>query len=260
MSPFVVVARLSLRQLFSGRRLAASIVLGLLPVLLSLAVIGVRQALGLKTLTPLAFYRDFVPAWFHTWAILASIMFATSAVSDDEEDGSVIYLLIRPIRRGLVYLGKLAAATTATLLVLLPSVGLTWLVLAVAGSGIGANPNLALLGKDLGWLTLAAIAYPSAFAAVAVMGRRLLHLAAGFLFLWEVPLAFAPTSLRLLTVSHYLLSVMPHTRLWHAAVSTLGMSTGLPGALVGLAALTTFYLAVGSIRYERKEHVAAAEA
>jgi hypothetical protein len=115
---------------------------------------------------------------------------------------------------------------------------------------------VSLLLEDVAWLTLASVAYPAAFSALSAASKRPIQIAAAYLFLWEIPLAFAPTSLRYLTVSHYVLSLMPHASVWNAAVATLGLGTAVPAACLGLFALATAWIALGSVRYERREHLA----
>jgi ABC-2 type transport system permease protein len=247
------VAALTFRLILAGRLLAAGILLASIPLLLALLLLSVRAGFGLATLSAGAFYRLIVPGYFHTFVILASILFGTSAVGDDEEDGSVVYLVTRPVRRGVIYLGKTLAAAMATAIFVLPSLLATYIVLAV--SAPSSPPRPLLLLEDLGWLSLASLAYPAAFAAVGALARRPLQLAAAYFFLWEVPMAFAPTALRYLTVSHYLMSLMPQLSPWHAVVANLGFSSPVPTALVGLAALVIALLALGSIRYERREHL-----
>jgi ABC-2 type transport system permease protein len=252
MTALAVVARLTVRALLAGWRTLAAVVLACLPALLCAAVLWVRAATDLSALSPGALWRVLIAGYMHVLAILSALLFASAAIADDAEDGSVFYLLVRPVRRSLVYLGKALAAVQLAVLTTAGSVLLCALVLALApASGI----PLATLARDLGWAALAAASYALALAAVAALSRRALLFSTLYLLFFELPMAFAPVGLRLLTISHYLMSLLPHPSRWHAVIRAMGLASTTGAAWIGLIALLAAWTAIGALRYERREQL-----
>ena len=249
-----VVAQLTVRALLAGWRTLAAVVLACLPALLCAALLWVRAMTDLNALSPAALWRVLVAGYMHMLAILSALLFASAAIADDSEDGSVFYLLVRPVRRSLVYIGKAAGAVALSVATTGGSVLLCALVL---GLGAGKAPSIpfSTLARDLGWAVLAAAAYALARAAVAALSRRALLLSTLFLLFFELPMAFAPTGLRLFTISHYLMSLLPHPSRWHAVIRAIGQASTTAGAWIGLLALLCAWTAIGALRYERREQL-----
>jgi ABC-2 type transport system permease protein len=252
MTALRVTAALTVRALLHGWRAAAAALLAVLPALLCLTVVWIRSQTQMTALTPGALWRYLLAGYMHVLAILSALLFASAAIADDVEDGSVIYLLVRPVRRGAIYLGMALAAASLAILTTTGSALLAALVLALAdGQGI----PVAHVARDLGWAALAALSYALPLAAVAALSRRALLLSALYLLFFEVPMAFAPTGLRLLTVSHYLLSLLPYPSPWHAVIRSLGLASPAASAALGLATILCTWSVLGALRYERREQL-----
>lgn len=107
---------------------------------------------------------------------VVALMFASAALGDLAEDGTLVYLWLRPVPRW-----KLAlAAFNATITVTIP-VAVVPLVVAAAISGGGWRvvPAAAAGG------TVAAVAYAAVFCGLGLRVRRAVAWGLGYLLIWE---------------------------------------------------------------------------
>ena len=184
----VDILRLTLRQLLRGRR---PIVLAVLPLAPSLLVWAYYALGGLAYRPEVAaqvLERLFVPLVM----ALVSLVLGASALGDEREDGTVVYLAATPLRRRSIVLAKLTAAWLACLVVCLPG-----LVAAVVFS-LGDQLTRGALAWALVALVVTTLCYTAAFVWLSLRTRR--PVLVGFLYvvLWEVSIAgFAPSANRL---------------------------------------------------------------
>src|SRR5256712_421741 len=136
---------LSLGQMLWSRR---SIFLGLLlggPVLLAIAlrVVDTLYRSGFQIngaraggaaifgmMIWLLYIRFIVP--------VLGVFYGTSLIADEVDDKTITYLFTRPIPRSAVLFGKYLAYLACTVLLILPSVVLVYLLLAPIGGSLGA--------------------------------------------------------------------------------------------------------------------------
>jgi ABC-2 type transport system permease protein len=135
--------------------------------------------------------------------------YGTSLVSDEVEDRTITYLFTRPIARGSIVLGKYLAYLACTVLVVLPSVMLTYLLITPVGGGSIAE-SFPLLVADLGLLALGLAVYGAVFAFVGAQVPRPLVAGLVLVFGWEQLALVVPGYLRRFTVAYYLQSLVPH--------------------------------------------------
>ena len=93
-----------------------------------------------------------------------SIFYGTSLIADEVEDKTITFLFTRPIPRGAVLVGKYIAFLASTLLVVLPSVMLVWLLVVPIRGSLGAS--FVPLIKDLLILATGFAVYGAFFAFV----------------------------------------------------------------------------------------------
>ena len=111
---------------------------------------------------------------------IVSLVFGSSVLGEAREDGTLVYLWLRPMDRGPVVFGAAAAAVTAALpLTVIPTVVGGWLAAnRVAGSA------------DLVWGAVAAAAlgtaaYSSLFVLVGLLLKKPIMWGIGYVLLWE---------------------------------------------------------------------------
>ena len=111
---------------------------------------------------------------------IVSLVFGSSVLGETREDGTLVYLWLRPMNRGPVVLGAAAAAITAALpLTVIPTVAGGWLA---AGRAAGSSDLLlgALAGAALG-----TVAYTSLFVLVGLLLKKPIMWGIGYVLLWE---------------------------------------------------------------------------
>src|SRR5581483_12186005 len=82
-----------------------------------------------------SFYSDLVQQLFvPTVASLIALVFGVSAFGDEREDGTILYLVATPQPRLELVIAKIAAAWTAALILLVPSLVVSGLLSLGSGS------------------------------------------------------------------------------------------------------------------------------
>lgn len=186
------------------------------------------------------------------------VFYGTALMADEVEDRTITYLFTRPIRRAAVVLGKYLAYVACTVLLVLPSVVLVFLLIVPMGGGsLGAEfPGLL---KDLGMLALGLAAYGAVFAWVGARLKR--PLVAGLVFAlgWEPAILLFPGYLKRLTVAYYLQALVPHSMPADASIGALLQAfadvPGVASSLAVLAALTALALWAAARTVETREYV-----
>lgn len=163
--------RLLLGSLVTRGRVVFLALLGLIPVLLGIALRTehtgpfdttykfVVEAYGLGLLVP-----------------VVSLVFASAALGDPAEDGTLVYVWLKPVPRWQL----VAAALGATLLVALP-LAVVPLALAVSLAGAGAE----LVRAAVAGSALATVAYCCVFLGLGLRVRRSLVWGLAYVLIWE---------------------------------------------------------------------------
>lgn len=186
------------------------------------------------------------------------VFYGTALIADEVEDRTITYLFTRPIRRAAVVLGKYLAYVACTVLLVLPSAVLVFLLIVPMGGGsLGAEfPGLL---KDLGMLALGLAAYGAVFAWVGARLKR--PLVAGLVFAlgWEPAILLFPGYLKRLTVAYYLQALVPHSMPADASIGALLQAfadvPGVASSLAVLAAVTALALWAAARTVETREYV-----
>jgi ABC-type transport system involved in multi-copper enzyme maturation permease subunit len=177
-------------------------------------------------------WLDLPGATVAAMAVCAPLMVA-SLVADDIQNKTSSYLFTRPPRRRGIFLGKLAAALPALVLLMCLPVVVSFLVSVNAPMSVLHELGNTLFGVAAGALATGTVAG----AWGAVFPRRALPAAVGYLFLFDTGLAIIPFSINNLSMTR------------HAVKLAEGANPVVP--LLWLAALTGIWLAVGMWRFER---------
>ncbi len=168
---FAVSYRVLIRQILTPGRLIGLGLLGAVFILIGWAVRAdtaaarAADAADLASNTGLAFI---LPVFI--------LVFATVVLGQPNEDGTLVYLWLRPMDRAPIVLGGLAAALTlAVPLVLVPVVGAA--AAAGADTGVVAAAAAAVL--------LGAAAYGTVFLAFSLVVKRSILWGLAYVLIWE---------------------------------------------------------------------------
>jgi len=212
-----VIMRLTARSLFGRRRV---VLLGLLPGILLIVAGATRWGSEADPWATAHMLHNFAMS---TILPLVCLIIGTGAIGPEIEDGSVVYLLAKPISRTTTALSKLVVAVTAAL-------------------AMGAVP-IALAGAITGdwhWkLTLAygtasalgAVAYTTVFFTLAVFARNAIISGLIYALLWEGVVGGYVPGVRVLSIRQWILApaeeiAAPQASTWGVS-SQVGLSTGL---------------------------------
>jgi len=223
-----VIARITLRQLLSRRRTLLLVALSAIVVLVAILrrvsnpgdakfTADLLSTLGIATLMP-----------------LVALIFGTGAIGAELEEGTAVYFLAKPIRRGVVLATKLVVAIGC-------SIALTSIPILAAGLIAGGDGSARLA---IGFALASAIGcalYCAIFVALSLVTSRAFIWGLGYVLVWEGFLAGLFTGTRTL-------SVREHTEAFAQAIANpaasvfkadLELSTAVVvAAVVGLAAVT----------------------
>ena len=133
------------------------------------------------------------------YAPVATLVFASAALSDPVDDGTLVYLWLRPVPRWRIGLAALLATWTVTFPMVLGP-----LVLAAVLSGGGS----ALVRGTLLSAGIAVIAYGALFVLLGLWVRRALLWGLAYILLWEGFVAIAGENAQRLAIRSYTRSLL----------------------------------------------------
>jgi len=183
------------------------------------------------------------------YVMLIALFYGTAVVAEEIDGKTLTYLLVRPVPRSAILLGKGMAAWLIGALILVPLLTSTF-VLFTLGDGLlyegnvsSFTVNFPTLISDLA-LTMGTLAvYTALFTFIGTFFKRPVLWAIAIAFGWESWVAFVPGLTRKLTVMHYVQSLSGHASGRNIAVSILGQQTGTVQSILALVlifALFTF--------------------
>lgn len=223
-----VVVQLTVRGLLGRRR---SLLLIVLPVLL----------LGLAVLTRVASHADPSSSSnlvgdfaMGTLLPLMCLLIGTGVIGPEIDDGSIVYLLAKPVPRRTILLSKLAVALVTTVL---------FAVLPIAASAaIAGDEGLKLTGAYGLAALLAGLAYTTIFVALSVLTRNAVIVGLLYALLWEGVLGGYVPGVRDVSVRQWALAPAEH--LLGADAATWGVTSAVT-VPVGITLLVVVTLGAG---------------
>jgi ABC-type transport system involved in multi-copper enzyme maturation permease subunit len=168
--------------------------------------------------------------------------YGTALIADEVEDKTITFLFTRPISRASVLVGKFLAYLACTMLVVLPSVSVVWMLVSPMGGGsLGAT--FMDLAKDLPILAAGLAVYGAVFALVGSMFKRPLLTGLIFVFGFEPAVLVFPGYLKKFTVAYYLQGLVPQAMPNDSIISLVQeIFREYPSLLTSLVALTAITL------------------
>jgi ABC-2 type transport system permease protein len=228
---------ITLRALFNRRR---TLLLALIGVLLVLATVLYRigapsDAESLDVTRQLL--GDFGLA---VLLPLVAVIVGTAAVGSELDDGTIVYLLAKPIPRWHIVVVKLLVAWLVVLILVVP---------AIALAGLIGHPDTGLaVGYSLA-AAFGALEYTAVFLALSLVTSRALVIGLAYVVVWEGVVAGLFAGTRMLSIRQHALAVADALGGEGAAPAELGVAVAIAVGLV--VALLAAGLAVR--RLERVE-------
>lgn len=198
----------TLRGLLGRRRMVLMLLLVALPILVGLLIRIAGGSRDTAEILDILVIRVVLP--------LVALIIGTSAIGSEIEDGTAVFLLVKPIPRWRIALAKLLVAAGLTVVLVVPPIVIT----GVLVSGAGGDS----LGTAFGFALAAIIggaAYACAFTALGTLTSRALIIGLVYVLLWEGVLA----------------GLLEGTRFLSIRQATLGLASAWTGQDTGGAAL-----------------------
>jgi ABC-2 type transport system permease protein len=194
------IARVTARQLLGRRRTALLALAAAIPILLAVVL---RLAGGDDPDVHDGFVDGVLIGLVVTLLMpLAALILGTTVFGAEIDDGTVVYLLAKPIPRRTIVLVKwlVAAVVAATL---------TAIATLIAGAiGLaGATDGLQLAAGYAVAVAVGSVVYVAAFVALSLVTSRALIVGLVYVLVWEGALAGSFPGIRFLSVRQYVLAI-----------------------------------------------------
>ncbi|MFJ3951576.1 ABC transporter permease subunit [Streptomyces libani] len=222
------VARLTYRALLGRRR---ALILFALPALLVVLAVAVRLLTGADDATAGDILGGFA---LGTMVPLIGVIAGTGAIGPEIDDGSVVYLLAKPVSRPSIIFTKLLVAI---------GVAVTFSALPVLFAGFLLNGNSQQMA--VGYAVAAAVAsvaYSALFLLFGTITRHAVVFGLVYALIWEAFVGTLISGAKTLSIQQWALAVGQKV----AAEGALTSEVQLPLAiclLVGLTGAATWYAA-----------------
>jgi ABC-2 type transport system permease protein len=214
------VARLTYRGLLGRRR---ALVLCALPALLIVLSSVVRLLAGADDTTASSVLGGFALA---TMVPLIGVIAGTGATGPETDDGSIIYLLAKPVKRPTIILTKLVVAA---------GVAVVFSAVPTVFAGFVLNGNGQNLAVAFGVAAaVASVAYSALFVLLGVITRHAVVVGLVYALVWESLIGNLVPGARALSVQQWALSLARTV----AEEGWITSDVSLPVALVLLTAVT----------------------
>jgi ABC-2 type transport system permease protein len=256
---------LSLSEMLWSRRTVFMVLVTGLPVILAL-VVRAADFLGASTwrvnntaMNGSSIFALMIWAFYLRFSVpVLGAFYGTALIADEVEDKTITFLFTRPISRSAVLFGKWLAYMVCTMLVVLPSVVVVWLLVAPLGGGTMATTFLDL-AKDLPILAAGLAVYGALFALVGATFKRPLLTGLIFVFGFEPAVLVFPGYLKKLTIAYYLQGLVPQAMPNDTVVSLVQQifreTPGFATSVIALTVITVGSLWLAGRTVTKKEYI-----
>ena len=172
---------------------------------------------------------------------LVAVIIGTAAIGSEMEDGTIIYLLAKPIPRVLIVAVKLVVAWLLVVVLVAPAIVLAGLV----GTGGSAELGVAYAAASV----VGALEYTAVFLALSLVTSRALVIGLAYVVIWEGVVAGLFEGTRILSIRQHALAVGDALGGDGAVRAELGVGS----ALVVAAFVTVLAFALAVRRLQRVE-------
>ncbi|MFD8866192.1 ABC transporter permease [Streptomyces sp. NPDC059590] len=220
------VARLTYRALLGRRR---ALILFILPALLLAISVAVRALAGVDDGTADSVLGGFALA---TMVPLIGVIAGTGAIGPEIDDGSVLYLLSKPVKRPTIISTKFVVATGVTVLFSAVPTLLAGFILNGNGQQLAVAYAVAA--------TVASVAYSAMFLLLGTVTRHAVIVGLVYALVWESLFGSLVPGARTLSVQQWSLALAQKVSDSGPVTSVVGLSTGVVLLLVVTVAAIWF--------------------
>ncbi|MEO3972837.1 ABC transporter permease [Streptomyces sp. CAU 1734] len=214
------VARLTYRAVL-GRRRAA--ILFVLPAVLLAIAVAVRSFNGVDDRIAADVLGGFAIA---AMVPLIGVIAGTGSIGPEIDDGSIVYLLAKPVKRSEIIFTKLIVAIAVTM-------AFSAIPTFIAGLILNGNGQQVAIAYTVAAL-VASIAYSAMFLLLGTVSRNAVVIGLIYALLWETLFGSVVPGARTLSVQQWSLALAERI----AGEGLIGSDVGLPLALALLAGVT----------------------
>jgi ABC-2 type transport system permease protein len=222
------VARLTYRALLGRRR---ALLLFALPVLLLVICAAVRGLAGADDSTANDILQGFA---LSSMLPLLGVIAGTGAIGPEIDDGAIVYLLAKPIRRSTIICTKLLVAVGVTIAFSAIPTLLAGYVLDSNGQNIAVAYGIAT--------AVASVAYSAIFLLLGVLTRHAVVVGLVYALVWETVIGNLVPGAQTLSVQQWALAVGAKAARGDLVSSAVSLPTGIV-LLVAATVLATWYAA-----------------
>jgi ABC-2 type transport system permease protein len=234
-SVIVTIAALTARSLLGRRRSVLLVLLALLPVAAAILVrVSGREASVGEEVATAIMDRLLVT----TLLPIVGLVFGTAALGAELEDGTAVFLLVKPIDRWRIVVAKLIVAVGLSIALVAPASFLAGAILGPGGTGLSGAVGAAV-GTAIG-----ATVYATVFFALSLVTGRALAIGLVYVLVWEGVLAGLLEGVAALSIRQYTLAIS--AAITHPGVADAGLLDA-PTALV-LSVVAVAVAAVIAVR------------
>ncbi|MEI8333472.1 MAG: ABC transporter permease subunit [Chloroflexota bacterium] len=245
--PFGAIVGVTTRAVLSRRRTLLVLLFVAAPVLLALLARAVGATSDVSPNEIAIALGDALI--LHVVLPIVALLFGTAVIGAEIDDGTIVYLISKPVPRLEIVLAKLLVAEAVTLALVVPMTLATTLI--VLAGAPGADLEI-VAGSTVG-VAVGAIVYVAIFVAMSVLTSRALVLGLAYVLIWEGFLASLFAGTRNLSVREYAVSIGG----WIAGQSIADTEPIAVGLAAGLAVAVTIIAVAITIRrlgsYEVKD-------
>jgi ABC-2 type transport system permease protein len=215
---FPEIVRVTVRQMLGRRRTVLLVLLAALPVLLAV-IYRVAGQIDIRSFTDAVF--DVVSM---TIVLpLAAVLFGTGAFGAEQDEGTILYLLAKPVPRWIVVVAKTFAAAVLALVMTVGSVLLAGIIELLPAGADGASATEAYVAA----MVVGSLCYVALFVALSLFTRRALVIGIGYTLVWEGALSSLLPGIANLSIRQYALGVADGVFRLHPDPSRLPPTTAL---------------------------------
>lgn len=246
MRAYLAIVRVTLQQLLGGKRVLGLGSIALLPTLVMVLVT--------RDVSARAAYIEFHDAPLVILFLLAlpivALIFGAAALGDERREGTLSFLVTRPIPRSVIVAGKLTASWLATFVVLGSAAAVAGVVLFTTADTW--SPLWALLVAA----AVGAAAYTAVFLVLGHVTSRAVLIGLAYLFIWESGLTFAADSLG--NVSLFRIALTAYAGIETAAIPLLqeplaSLTPGALGAAAKVVVISGLAVVAGATLLRRRD-------
>ena len=174
---------------------------------------------------------------------IGALVFGTSALGSEIEDGTIVYLLAQPVARWRIVIVKAAVASLATIALTVPAALLTAVIVLD-----GFDSESLWWGATVAAIT-GSIVYSTLFVGLSTITGRALIVGLVYVFVWEALITSIFDGTRWISVRQYVFATADALTTAEPVSSSLAGSQALVAAVVVVAVS----LAIGSHFLQRFE-------